>query len=646
MAALRPAHQTGASGYPRPRSFGSTRLLYAIALAATCFVVLAARVHGGFERIRFRVVIAAQDARERSLEMRLPDLSRLADMPVAVVLRLRGTSEPMNATVRLDDTALTRLSVPRDREIRVDLAIRVPQGQGHRLRIDGDRAGWQLTYLEIANVYGYSKGALNFVIVPSERPQSDLISRWALVLFALAVATLHPRTDWPHGRVSRRLYRIGAGIVLLLFAVTLLAELFTQYRILLSPATFVLGFVVLYADPLARTWRRSGLHAVPYRRYAPFLPHAAVIFMVLWSIGQLYRPDTGFTTLILFGQEFEPRALPALRSVAHHVNEGWGYDGQFYAQLALDPLLRSDSIAAALDLSGYRARRILFPWIAYILGLGQPWFVLQAYALLNVVSWLLLAWLLLRWLPPRQIRSTAAWAACLLGHGLLASMRQALPDGPSTLVLALGVTAVEQNRRWLAAVVLGASGLGRDTNILGAPILVDERPARRTIWRLALQGTVVVAPLLIWMGYLWHLNLSPGTAGSSNFAAPFTAYAAKWSTTVGELRVQDWEQSFARYSLLSLVGLTVQAAVLLWQRDWRSPWWRMGVAYVGLWIVLGPKVWEGDPGAVTRVVFPMTVAFNVLLPRMRGFWPLWVLGNANVLHGLEFIRAPWFSQLW
>jgi hypothetical protein len=42
----------------------------------------------------------------------------------------------------------------------------------------------------------------------------------------------------------------------------------------------------------------------------------------------------------------------------------------------------------------------------------------------------------------------------------------------------------------------------------------------------------------------------------------------------------------------------------------------------------------------------MAVAFNVLLPGTRRFWPLWVLGNVNVLHGLQVIRVPWFLQMW
>jgi hypothetical protein len=52
-------------------------------------------------------------------------------------------------------------------------------------------------------------------------------------------------------------------------------------------------------------------------------------------------------------------------------------------------------------------------------------------------------------------------------------------------------------------------------------------------------------------------------------------------------------------------------------------------------IFLGQAVWEGHPGAATRVLMPMTFAFNLLLPSTRWFWLLWVLGNVNVLDGFR-----------
>jgi hypothetical protein len=618
-------------------------LLYSLLLASACLAVLATRVSPEFERIRFRVVTAPRVAKDPVLAVALPDLTRLYGAPSAVVVRLRGTTEATTVTIALNATHLTTVTVPPGREIRVDASTLAPAGPGHQLILTGDRAGWQLAYMEIANVYGFSHGTLKFVIVPRERARDRPIAAWLLALFAVAVIAAQPRLDWPRNRILRVLHRAATAVVLLMFAVTLLVATFSRYRIVLSPETFLLLAAILYAEPLARLWRLAKPSIVTtFPRAAPFLPHAAVAVIVIWSVAQFYRPETGFTSLIVFGEQFEVTAIPALRTVAHAVDEGSGYDGQFYAQLALDPLLRSKEIVTGLDSAAYRGRRILLPWVAYLAGLGQPWYVLQAYALVNVVSWMALAVLLLRWLPPGALRPAVAWAACMLGDGLMTSMRQSVPDGPSMLLLALAVAAVERQRRGFAAGILGLAGLARETNLIGGLVLAPERVTARTGAALVLRGVAVVAPLVFWIGYLWYIGLSPVGAGLRNFAAPFAGYAYKWAATVHALGAEGWD-SFARFSLLGLIALTTQFLVLLWQRDWRNPWWRMGAAYAGLMVVLGPAVWEGDPGAVTRVVVPMTIAFNVLLPKHRWFWPLWVLGNASVVHGFEVMRMPWLS---
>lgn len=620
------------------------RILYALLLCGACLAVLATRVVPGFERIRFRVVTEPRMARDPGMVIALPDLTRLSGSPAAVVLRLRGTTEPTVVTIALSDTHITTATVPAGDDIRVDASTPGPTGPGHRIVLTGDRPGWQLTYLEVANVHGFSNRPPKFVIVPRERPRDPSPAPWLLVLFTgLAVAAL-PRVEWPRHRIGRFIHRTAVGVVLAVFALALLSSTASRYRVLLSLDTFLLCTAVLYADPLVRLWRRVKPAVVPVVvRVAPALPGLAIVAIVLQGVGQFYSPDTGFTSLILFGEQFEDAAVPDLRAVPHAVVTGEGYDGQFYAQLALDPFLQSQPIVSALDGGAYRGRRILLPWTAHLLGFGQPWFILQAYAPINVACWLGLGFLLLRWLPPGALRPTLAWAACMLSDGLMASMRRALPDGPGMLLLAVGVAAVEQNRRGVTVGVLGLAGLARETTLLAAPILAPAQASARMKTTLVLQGLLVLTPLLLWLGYLSYVGLPPGGAGYRNFAAPLAGYLDKWFTTLRTLGAEGWDSS-ARFSLLGLISLTTQALVLFWQREWRTPWWRMGVAYAGLMFVLGPAVWEGDPGAVTRVVLPMTVAFNVLLCRSRLFWPLWVLGNASALHGVEEMQLPWLTQ--
>ncbi|HXW05025.1 MAG TPA: hypothetical protein VD833_07330 [Vicinamibacterales bacterium] len=618
---------------------------WSVFLALLCFVVLATAVDRGFERVRSRPPVAPIPSDATSVTLPIRNPARLAGWPVAVILRLRAGAEPTMFTIALDEVTLKTVRVARGDERRVDASGYLADSADHHVRISADRTGWSLLYAEIANVHGFSRGLIDFVIAPRDR-QPRRVPWWLAAAAGLGLLALRPRPDWPRRRTVRRLHRAAMGVVLLLFAAGLLAHLISPFRLLLSPGTFLLLAAVLYADPLAWAGRRVGPTAWmivrPRLRYAP---HAAVIVLVLWSVGQLYRPKVGFTPLILFGGSFESSKLPTLRNVPHWVDVGSGYDGQFYAQLAIDPLLRSDGIRHALDSPAYRGRRILLPWTAHVLGWGDPWRVLQAYALLNVASWLVLAFLLTRWLPPGAARPTIAWTACLLGEGLLASMRQSLPDGASVLILALAVRAVERNRRSSAAVLLAIAALARETNLIGAVLLAPDRVTKRSLQALALQGLIVILPLLSWMLYLSSLGLDADDTGLRNFGAPFAAYLGKWSATLRDLQQGGWE-SYARFSLLTLIGLTTQAVFFASRPDWRSPWWRLGIAYALLAVVLGDAVWEGHPGAVGRVVLPMTVAFNVLVSPLpwRSFLPLAVLGNAAISVGLDMMKVPWLSS--
>ena len=101
-------------------------------------------------------------------------------------------------------------------------------------------------------------------------------------------------------------------------------------------------------------------------------------------------PSSGFLGLALFGKHFETTRLEAVNRAAPPTATEIGYDGQFYAQVALDPSLGDPALPRALDNAAYRARRIGLPVLAWAAGLGRPAWVLQAYVLLNAVFWVLL----------------------------------------------------------------------------------------------------------------------------------------------------------------------------------------------------------------------------------------------------------------
>jgi hypothetical protein len=624
------------------RTLSALREFRRAILSVVCGVVLVTAVHFRFDHVRVRPRPLPQVASDGSFLVALPDTTALGEGPSAVILRLRGGAGPARVTIAVNTTLVDRITIPAGTEIRVDTAARIPPGIGNQLVLSANRRDWRVSYLELANIHGFSHGYIGFVIVPRDR-DVPLPHWWLAIAVALVLFVLSRQAVPPDNHVIRRAHRVVTGVVLLLFAAAMLSSMVSRYRVLLSLDTFILLAAILYFDPL----RRVAARIIPTSqrltgRAAQVAPHVALVVLIISSVAKVYEPGIGFTALIVFGSEFEGRALPALRATPHSVVEGPGSDGQFYAQVALDPMLRDPSIATALDGPGYRARRMVLPWTAHVLGLGKPFWVLQAYALLNVISWLALAWLLLRWLPPGELRSTLAWMGCLLGDGLLASVRMSLTDGPSMLLLALSVAAIERNRHGIATALLGLAGLTRETNLVGAAILIPyKRLQKGTLLVTAIRAAVVAAPLFLWLLYIWRVGYSATDVGADNFAPPLTGFVNKWALTIRELA--GGSNPYARLSLFALIALTTQAVFLIAHREWRNAWWRIGIAYLLLVAVLGANVWGSHPGAFSRIAIPIHITFNIMLILSRMNWtrfsPLWLLGNLNVIVGLDLIRS-------
>jgi hypothetical protein len=367
----------------------------------------------------------------------------------------------------------------------------------------------------------------------------------------------------------------------------------------------------------------------------------ALVILFLASVARFYHPGTGFTALIAFpaGHDYE---APAMTGVPHYDYPAWAsYDGQFYAQRALDPLLRDPGTDRAMDLAPFRARRILFSWTAYAAGLGRPAWILEAYALQNVACWLMLAMLLTRWIPPTSGRGLALWVAILFSHGLLWSVRFALLDGPSLLLIACAVAAVERGHRWLSAGIVGIAGLGRETNLLALAAQPWPRGVRDGV-RLGGITLVAVLPVLIWYDYLRSIYRSTLAGGADQLGVPGAAFASTLWQAMLSVKAHGVLTADG-LALGLLASLAVQAVYLLVRPRPASPWWRIGIGYVLLLLLLNPVLADPRTGAITRVLLPLTAGFNIVLAgesRPLPFWLWFTAGNLHVLGSILVMPLP------
>ncbi|MFI5355972.1 MAG: hypothetical protein ACHQ4G_01415, partial [Opitutales bacterium] len=312
---------------------------------------------------------------------------------------------------------------------------------------------------------------------------------------------------------------------------------------------------------------RAGLFKLRARGLNPTVVAAyfALVALFVGVFAQFYIPGKGFTFLIAFGSTQQQSAIPDLKGLDYYVEpDAGGYDAQYYVQIAMHPTLRDPHLGHAVDNLAYRGRRILLCWLAYAMGLGQPRAILDAFVLQNAICWLVLAGVLLWWFPPSGWGNLVRWAGVLFSFGMCVSVRNSLVDGPSLLLIALGVMLTERGRVGWATFVLAAGGLAKETNLLGAAALLrsDEVRAPRR-WPVLLgRGLLVVLPLALWLVYIERTVGPAANFGVRNFEWPLLAYGRKWvEVWAGMKDPFNWRAGVLNcgpfLSLLMLVALSV-----------------------------------------------------------------------------------------
>ena len=363
---------------------------------------------------------------------------------------------------------------------------------------------------------------------------------------------------------------------------------------------------------------------------------------------RVWSTDGGITRFIQLGREFNHRGTAAYRAAPKYMDtfpaNRVGFDGQWYAELALDPLLRDPQTKLAVDNPPYRARRILLPWLAWLGGLGRPAWVLNVYAALNPLFWLGFAAMMARLFRPFGWRGLAGFAAMLLTCGVIESMLGSLTDFPSWVLMTLAVMIGET----AGAGVLALAFLTREVSALGIVGLWELRPP----WPAALRknvrlGLIVIAPWLLWFAYYtWRWRLV-AHAGGDNMGWPLQAILRKLGEVAGAAGQGKivWSQFYKSepvHAVLTILSVLTQSAYLLAYPQWKNRLWRVAVAFVpassfASAIRSGPATFT-----VTRqALLPITLGFNLILAMRPGRrWLVWFLiGNSFVPYGLyKFVQ--------
>ena len=342
-----------------------------------------------------------------------------------------------------------------------------------------------------------------------------------------------------------------------------------------------------------------------------------------------YASDTKFSNLLYFGSYFFGRALTEVKACGPAVTSEFGYDGQFYCQVAIDPLLRHpDALRDALDIPAYRATRILVSWLAYVGGVGHPCAIIQAYALLGICFWLLLLFGMVHFLRPRTVQDFLCVFAAVMTSGVLFSLHRSLVDLPAATLAFYAASLTGGGAVATGAMML----LTKETYFLALPAVCW--PTRKHMVEVAIRLAVVLALPAAWYLYA-HLRLGFMHHDLPNIGLPFAgmidhvirAWRNWYPNRIFNPRLS--QELFAPFSLLA------QAVYLLWRRDPRSAYWRMGIGFAFAYVLLSPDVFV-EQLSFTRDVIPLTVAFNIAMLKQKGwrFAAWFIAGNVGLYWGL------------
>lgn len=373
----------------------------------------------------------------------------------------------------------------------------------------------------------------------------------------------------------------------------------------------------------------------PWRRRVLLLAGLLAVAAFAALAGRFWHPYYGFTKFVQLDAADAASGVREVREYPVFTYEGFnGYDGAAYVQIAYHPLLDSPELQPALGNVPYRARRILGSALAWVFSAGDPARIAHTYSALNLAVWLALAALLWRVLPVADARSFAAWAGVMFSAGALHAVRLALTDLLAATLVTAALALGERGRKTGAMSVLATAGLARET-ALAAVVGLWCGPwnsARAWAANVARCGLVAL-PLAAWMAYV-RWKAGPAPQGLGNFSWPVIGWIEKWLETFAAFGQHPDFRWLTTTTLLALIGLTAQAAFLLRRRRSEDPWWRMGVAGAAMMAMLGTAVWEGHPGAATRVLLPMGVAFAVRAVRERAGWTWLAAGGLTVFSGV------------
>ena len=356
---------------------------------------------------------------------------------------------------------------------------------------------------------------------------------------------------------------------------------------------------------------------------------AAVAFTLArwqtWAHGNISR-------FILVGRHFAvvsqlPHGMPVAKT--------YGYDGQFFYRLALNPAnFRHTAYGITMD-RPYRYMRIGYPTLTWLVSLGQHNLVPVMLVVVNIAAIGTLGYL-------GGIFAVDGGRHALAGlltpgyFGLLTSLSRDTAEPLAAVCLLAGLLAVRRRRPVLAAMVLAFGALTRETVMVAVAALAvmrvlgilrgrgeGSRPGRQD-----LAWVIPAAAFAAWQVLVWAaIGSVPLLAdGGRNAGAPFIAPVRAFVHNLGHVHLHQFEQYDLWFLELAIL-VCFSLAALLSLRSTSAPGHeRLAfVLYLIEICVVTPSTWNSLDADMRAFIEVYLLAVIILLGSPRRTLGAWLL---------------------
>jgi hypothetical protein len=355
---------------------------------------------------------------------------------------------------------------------------------------------------------------------------------------------------------------------------------------------------------------------------------AALAFVLIrwqtWAKGNIAR-------FILVGRHFvaTPSQLPRGIPVA----PTYGYDGQFFYRLGLNPANFSHIAYGIRVDQPYRYMRIGYPWLTWLVSFGQHVLVPVVLVVINVVAIGVIGYL--GGVFARQGGRHALAGLVLPAYfGLITSVSRDTAEPLAAACLLGGLLALRARRPLLAGLLLAYGALTRESVMvavaaLAAVQVIDVVRGRRSVWpgRDDLAWALPAAAFVAWQVVVklavgrFPLLVDEGQNTGSPFITPIRAL----EHNLGHIHLHQFEQYDLWFLELGILVLFSLAALLSWRSTNAPLHERLALAFYMIEIcVVSPSTWYSLDADLRSFIEVYLLAAIILLGTPRHNLRVWL----------------------